>query len=254
MRITHISDTHNHHSKLQEDLPGGDLLIHSGDFSSIGRKSEVERFIKWFNNLDNYTYKVFIAGNHDLSFQSEALQRRKADWFDGPKEYEEPAEEGKPYWLSQILDREFEGLVDNVFYLENESITIAGVKIWGSPYSPTFGRDWVFNVDRGEDAAKLWSTIPTDTNIVITHGPMYGALDVAYNSGLPVGCEDLYNRLQIVKPDLHFCGHVHEGYGYKQVGDMYSFNGASVSLEYQYKNKPISFDYDFNTKKIDFNM
>ena len=254
MRITHISDTHNHHSKLQEDLPGGDLLIHSGDFTSIGRRHEIEKFIKWFNNVDNYTNKVFIAGNHDLSFQSEALQRRKADWFDGRKEYEEPAEEGKPYWLSQILDREFEGLVDNVFYLENESITIAGVKIWGSPFSPTFGRDWAFNVDRGEDAAKLWNTIPTDTNIVITHGPMYGTLDVAYNSGLPVGCEDLYNRLQIVKPDLHFCGHVHEGYGYKQVGDMYSFNGASVSLEYQYKNKPISFDYDFNTKKIDFNM
>lgn len=251
MRITHISDTHNHHSKLQEDLPGGDLLIHSGDFTSIGRRHEIEKFIKWFNKIDNYTYKVFIAGNHDLTFQSEVLQRRKSLHFDGPNAYEHPADEAKPQWLCESLEV---GLRGGVFYLENESVDIEGVKVWGSPFSPTFGRDWAFNVDRGEDAAKLWSTIPTDTNIVITHGPMYGTLDVAYNSGLPVGCEDLYDRLQIVKPDLHFCGHVHEGYGYKQVGDMYSFNGASVSLEYQYKNKPISFDYDFNTKQINFLM
>lgn len=252
MRITHISDTHNHHTKLQDDLPGGDLLIHSGDFTSIGRKSEVERFIKWFNNVDNYTYKVFIAGNHDLTFESEALHRQKSAWFDGGREeYETKAGIGKPYWLCEILEV---GLAGSVFYLENETIDIEGVKIWGSPCSPTFGRDWAFNVDRGEPSERLWSTIPLDTDIVITHGPMYGVLDVAYNSGLPVGCEDLYNRLQVVKPDLHFCGHVHEGYGYKQVGDMYSFNGASVSLEYQYRNKPISFDYDFNTKQIEFLM
>jgi len=251
MRITHISDTHNHHNKLQEDLPGGDLLIHSGDLSSIGRRSEVERFIKWFNKIDNYTYKVFIAGNHDLSFESEALQRRKAEWFDGLKEYDTPADEAKPQWLCELLEL---GLTDGVFYLENESITIDGVKIWGSPCSPTFGRDWAFNVNRGADSIQLWNQIPEDTDIVITHGPMYGALDTAYNSGLPVGCEDLYNRLQIVKPHLHFCGHVHEGYGYKQIGDMYSFNGASVSLEYQYRNKPISFDYNFETKEIEFLM
>ena len=66
MRITHISDTHNKHNQLNGKLPGGDLLIHSGDFTSIGRKHEVEEFIKWFNQIEGYTNKVFIAGNHDL--------------------------------------------------------------------------------------------------------------------------------------------------------------------------------------------
>ena len=70
MRITHISDTHNKHNALNGKLPGGELLIHSGDFTSIGRKHEVESFIKWFDKQD-YTHKVFIAGNHDLVFQSE---------------------------------------------------------------------------------------------------------------------------------------------------------------------------------------
>jgi hypothetical protein len=26
-------------------------------------------FCKWYNGLDNYTNKVFIAGNHDWGFQ-----------------------------------------------------------------------------------------------------------------------------------------------------------------------------------------
>ena len=134
MRITHISDTHNHHAKLQDDLPGGDLLIHSGDFSSIGRRSEIERFIKWFNNVDNYTYKVFIAGNHDLTFESEALHRQKSQWFDGPKAYDTAPGVGKPYWLCEILEV---GLGQPLcMVLENQSMyiqlmqTIYHLMIW----------------------------------------------------------------------------------------------------------------------------
>ena len=82
LRLTAISDTHNKHKSLTHDLPGGDILIHSGDFTSIGRKQEVEDFVKWFNKIDNYNYKVFIAGNHDLTFQSEKLYRMKSEWFD----------------------------------------------------------------------------------------------------------------------------------------------------------------------------
>ena len=67
MRITHISDTHNKHNQLNGKLPGGNILIHSGDLTSIGRKHEVEKFIEWFGKQD-YTHKVFIAGNHDLVF------------------------------------------------------------------------------------------------------------------------------------------------------------------------------------------
>jgi hypothetical protein len=46
--ITAISDTHNKHNQLNGKLPGGHILIHSGDISSLGRKHEVIDFIKWF--------------------------------------------------------------------------------------------------------------------------------------------------------------------------------------------------------------
>ena len=42
MKITCISDTHGHHLKLTKFLTGGDLLIHSGDVTEFGTKSELE--------------------------------------------------------------------------------------------------------------------------------------------------------------------------------------------------------------------
>ena len=256
-RITHISDTHNKHNQLNGLLPGGDLLIHSGDISSLGRKSEVERFVKWFNDIDNYTNKVFIAGNHDLSFESEVLYRKKAQYFDGTTDWDLPAVEGKPQWLIDLLDV---GLAGGVFYLENSSIDIEGIKIWGSPYSPSFGYGWAFNKDRGHDINEVWNTIPMDSDIVITHGPIYGYCDRTSNTNTNVGCADLYHRLHEVKPHLHFSGHIHEAYGWGTMpykdewGDIYAFNGCSCNLRYEVYNPPITFDYNFTTREIDFLM
>jgi len=249
LRLTAISDTHNKHKNLTNDLPGGDILIHSGDFTSIGRESEVKDFVKWFNSIDNYTYKFFIAGNHDLTFQSEKLYRLKSEWFDR-KVYDDDGIDGKPQWLIDILET---GLNPNVFYLENSYITIDDIKIWGSPFSPRFGRDWAFNVDRGHDAQTIWNTIPSDTDIVITHSPIYGYCDRTYNTSESVGCADLYHKLYEIKPYLHFCGHVHEAYGYKETNwGGYTFNGSSCSLEYFYQNKPITFDYNFTDRELNF--
>lgn len=252
-KITHISDTHNKHNQLNELLPGGDLLIHSGDISSLGRESEVERFVKWFNGIDNYTYKIFIAGNHDMSFDREALLRNKLDYFDGGRNnWDTPCAEGKPQWLIDMLDV---GLAGGVFYLENSSIDIEGIKIWGSPITPSFGYGWAFNKDRGHDINEVWNGIPMDTDIVITHGPIYGYCDRTSNTNTNVGCEQLYHRLNEIKPQLHFSGHIHEAYGYRQTDWGYAFNGCNCDLSYLVNNKPMTFEYDFLNKDIvDFLM
>ena len=52
MRVTLISDTHNKHKQSTGDLPGGDLLVHSGDISSMGYEHEIREFCKWFNNIE----------------------------------------------------------------------------------------------------------------------------------------------------------------------------------------------------------
>jgi Icc-related predicted phosphoesterase len=252
MRITHISDTHNKHSQLNGLLPGGDLLIHSGDISSLGRKSEVERFVKWFNDIDNYTNKVFIAGNHDMTFDREQLLRDKLAHFEGKTDYDTECAEGKPDWLKELLGIH---LRPNVSYLENSDLTINGIKIWGSPVTPSFGYGWGFNKDRGYDINEVWNTIPMDTNIVITHGPIYGYCDRTDRGGLNVGCEQLYHRLNEVQPRLHFSGHIHEAYGYRNTDWGYAFNGCNCDLSYLVNNKPMTFDYDFVKNDIvDFLM
>lgn len=254
-RITHISDTHNKHNQLNGKLPGGDILIHSGDVTSIGRKSEVERFIKWFNGIDNYTHKIFIAGNHDLTFDREVLYRDKAAYFDVHTNWTDEVAEGKPDWLKNLLDIE---LNPNVYYLENNFIEIDQIKIWGSPISPSFGYGWAFNKDRGSEINHIWNGIPMDTDIVITHSPIYGYCDRASNTNQNVGCEQLYHRLQEVKPHLHFAGHIHEAYGWGTIpykdewGDIYTFNGCSCNLRYEVFNEPITFDYNFTTRELEF--
>jgi Icc-related predicted phosphoesterase len=233
-------------------LPGGDLLIHSGDISSLGRKSEVERFVKWFNDIDNYTNKVFIAGNHDMTFDREQLLRDKLAYFEGKTEYDTECAEGKPDWLKELLGIH---LRPNVSYLENSDVTIDGIKIWGSPVTPSFGYGWAFNKDRGHDINEVWNTIPMDTDIVITHGPIYGYCDRTDRGGLNVGCEQLYHRLNEVQPRLHFSGHIHEAYGYRNTDWGYAFNGCNCDLSYLVNNKPMTFDYDFVKNDIvDFLM
>jgi hypothetical protein len=257
MRITHISDTHNKHKQLDGKLPGGVLLIHSGDISSLGRKHEVEQFIKWFGKQD-YTHKVFIAGNHDMSFDREILLRDKLAHFEGRyfTDDDEPCAEGKPQWLEEILNN----LPNGMYYLENNSVKLEGINIWGSPVSPSFGYGWGFNKDRGHDINEVWSTIPMDTDIVITHSPIYGYNDRAQNTNENVGCSDLYHRLHEVKPHLHFAGHIHEGHGWGTIpykdewGDIYTFNGSTCNLRYEAINNPITFDYDFVSRELNFKM
>lgn len=232
MKLTAISDTHCYHSRLI--LSGGDVLLHGGDISSKGREPEVRDFIKWFEKQP-YKYKIFIAGNHDKSFD--------------PKY-------GVAPWLKPLLEA-YTSNPDH-FYLESASCEIKGMKIWGSPWTPWFHGDiWAFNKQRGESIKRIWDNIPMDTDIVITHGPAHMKLDKvrqigSSNYGEYVGCADLLYRLQEVKPILHISGHIHEGYGYEYAGGTHYINASVLTETYALKNKPIDFEINEETKEITF--
>jgi len=229
MKITLISDTHNKHKQITQDLPGGDLLIHAGDISSMGYEHEIREFCKWFNSIDSYTYKIFIAGNHDWGFQD------------------------KPIKIKEIL-----GLYPNITYLQDDFVYIGEdsqdlVKIYGSPWQPRF-HNWAFNADRGNDIKQHWDKIPIDTDILVVHGPAFGYLDTVIGQGIPLGCEDLTNRIAEVKPKIQVCGHIHSGYGHKisTDGNAHFFNAAVLNEQYAYAQKPITFDWNKQTNEIIF--
>lgn len=179
MKIVAISDTHNKHAAL--DVPDGDVIIHSGDFTNLGRADAVAQFLEWFSDLP-HKYKIFIAGNHDLMFDLK------------PK-------------LSRRLLRYFPSIV----YLQNTEIIINKYKFYGSPHTPVF-YNWGFMLD-SKLIKKAWSLIPDDTDVLITHGPAYGTGDIN-NQQISCGCPLLKDRIKELKNlKLHVYGHIHAGTG-----------------------------------------
>jgi Icc-related predicted phosphoesterase len=227
MKITLISDTHTKHKQLDGLLPGGDLIIHAGDMSSMGYKHEIQQFLKWYNNLD-YTNKVFIAGNHDWGFQED------------PKMCQE---------LLEFYDK-VTYLQDNLKLIGEEHQT--SVKVYGTPWQPEF-YSWAFNLPRmGWELEQKWVDIPLDTDILVTHGPSWGNLDTVNGQSVPLGCELLTERIKVVKPKIHVCGHIHTGYGYKFDGDTHFFNASVLDERYNLTQKPFTFEWDPVTNEIEF--
>ncbi len=226
-RITFISDTHTKHDKLDGFLTGGDILIHAGDLTGRGYITEIENFMKWYDKINNYDTKVFIAGNHDFGFQDENEKLR--------------------------------GLLTGyktIDYLEDELMMVGEdydnmIKIWGTPWQPEFF-DWAFNLPRGEKLKEKWDMIPLNTDILITHGPPFGKLDYVKYPNQNVGCEELMKRVEEIKPKIHVFGHIHEGYGYVFDGNTHFINAAVLNGRYEYRNKPVTVDWDSETNELNF--
>ncbi len=100
---------------------------------------------------------------------------------------------------------------------------------------------WAFNRHRGEPIKRHWDLIPSDTDIIITHGPVFRRLDKT-TGGEHVGCKDLFNKVQEVKPKIHICGHIHEAYGTIKKSGVQFINASVVNAKYELVNRPIEFE------------
>ncbi|CAL5992379.1 Calcineurin-like_phosphoesterase [Hexamita inflata] len=78
LKVTTISDIHGKHEKLDQYLPGGDVLFCTGDITARNKQSldDIYEVLLWMNK-QNYKRIVFIAGNHDYFFQHNKLQTRQ---------------------------------------------------------------------------------------------------------------------------------------------------------------------------------
>ena len=231
MRIVCISDTHSLHKNMGHELPKGDVLIHAGDISNRGGERDVTDFIYWFQNIQGFDAKIFISGNHDHCFERLNQPHHKGDYD----------------WLHNLMGPENLAQSD-VYYLEDNFMIIERpefsrpLKIYGSPWQPWF-YDWAFNLPRmGEELLEKWSKIPTDTDILITHGPPNGYGDLVNNHRQPngnVGCELLRSKIEELNPILNIFGHIHEGYGVYTNDNTTFVNSSICTASYVPSNKPI---------------
>lgn len=207
MRIVAISDTHNR----EVELPEGDLLLVAGDVSGRGTPSQITLFNSYLEKQSaKFKHKpLVIAGNHDFLFQE---------------------------------DRNFaESLLTAGSYIEDSLVIVDGVKIYGSPWTPTF-YDWAFMRDRGAPIRHYWDLIPEGIDLLVTHGPPYGILD---DCGDHVGCSDLLEvvtRELAQPPRFHIFGHIHEGHGLFETERTLFYNVSICDRAYQATNPPTVID------------
>ncbi len=218
MKIVAISDTHGLFD--YGIVPQCDILCHSGDLTLNGTEAEIYFEIKkLLGLLEKGITKnvVFIAGNHDFDLQ------------DNPTKYAE--------YLTELQTR----LGYNINWLHDSGLEINGVKFWGSPWTPQF-----LKKNRPKLPALLeskWSLIPSDTDVLLTHGPSYGRLDKVKRDGSSVGCKKLLERIDLL-PFLryHLFGHIHEEYGELSLAKYQAINSSVNTAKYKPKNVPIVFE------------
>lgn len=177
MKLVAVADTHNEHDAL--NIPEGDVFIHAGDLTTRGTLMELQKVADWMRALP-HRHKIVIAGNHDFWIQSNR---------------------------TRVASELFHGLT----YLEDDEVTLDGVRFYGSPWQPWF-HDWAFNLQRGPAIDAVWKKIPEGIDVLITHGPPMGYGDLVYR-GERVGCEDLLRHLPRIGAKVHFFGHIHEDRG-----------------------------------------
>ena len=220
MIIDAISDLHGHYPTLE----GGDLLIVAGDLTARDSYRDCHDFGVWLRNQP-YRKKIVIAGNHDNKLI------------------------GKDPRMQFICDMQDGSTFPYAQYLCDSGTEFEGLKIWGSPWTKTFrGMNphcKAFTCDTEDELADKFDKIPHDVDILITHSPAWGCLDINMQ-GKPCGSRYLYAWFKYVaRPKLHVCGHIHEAYGTmeKWAGQnntrVKSVNASHVNENYEPINKPI---------------
>jgi Icc-related predicted phosphoesterase len=227
MKIACISDVHGLYHSIQ--WPKADALVMAGDlcpnfYGDKHRDAQRQglwlevKFAPMLKALSNTYRRIYVVpGNHDRVFE----------FF--------------PKKVVQVL-----GGIRNVRVLMDKADRFSGVNFYGSPWSSWFhGDHWSFNlpdisdpvnVEARKKVRAIWEQIPTETDVLITHGPAQGYLDKT-ERGEPVGCPLLAYQVQNrIRPRLHVVGHIHEDAGEIEHQGIKTVNASYVNLRYSPSN------------------
>lgn len=182
--IRFISDTHDRHQEIHHVAV--DAIVHSGDETS-SRDPHINAnlardFFFWYTDYPA-PIKLYVPGNHSIAVQNTMVSRDTIE-------------------------------VLGIRLLVNQETSLYGYKVYGSPCTPLFGHCAAYMMKR-QRMKMVWDVVPSDTQILITHGPPKGILDLAPDIApgsdiVQVGCKSLRNRVEEVRPIIHAFGHLHD--------------------------------------------
>lgn len=224
------------HGLFPEEIKPFDLMLIAGDIIDLycqesvkaTRRWYLEEFTYWVNKLpfiDKNSKVVFIAGNHEVGFQNQTLEE-----------------------LTDLISELKKLTNDRIVYLQNQSYRFwkedESLLIFGTPYCKQFGR-WAY-MDTQSNLKRLYSAIPEDCDILLTHDAPYGVSDVcleweAYGRPLEhIGNFALKDAIKKKKPKINIHGHLHSAnHNAETLGDTTVYNVSIVNEQYVLDYNPL---------------
>jgi len=201
-----LSDTHGLHEDI--DLPTGAIVVHCGDALNRGYLQEATDFAEWFSQLP-YQHKIYVPGNHDSALEDS--------------------------YVVEIFRKL------GIYVLIDKRVMLAGIRFYGTPWVPTYG-NWSFMRDE-VDLLPVYSKIPDNIDVLITHGPPYGIADLT-RRGVNAGSTSLLDVVKERKPKYHVFGHIHESrtVGFTEIDGTKFANVANLDRTYTYLSEPITLE------------
>ena len=194
LSVVAMSDLHGDLPRV-ETFKECEVAFICGDISPLNIQANDRKMKKWLVG----TFKpwcealpcdkvFFIAGNHD--------------------------------WVA-LRDSEFMRAVfpmdGKVTYLYHEKVSYVSkegkeYKLFGTPFCKQFG-NWAF-MEEDDELAKLYTAIPYDLDILLSHDQPYGYGDfilqeIYWDEGQHIGNKPLLEAVFVKQPKYMFCGHLH---------------------------------------------
>ncbi|MEK6844595.1 MAG: metallophosphoesterase [Nanoarchaeota archaeon] len=253
MKIVAIGDPHGDVAKLRKiPLKNSDLILVTGDlgkadlarkraFENIERRQKGLDEIKETPKLDKAQYMEVYKSSMDVLIYLSKFAPVYTIFGNVESTDEEVRKREKkiglklPYFVNRI------SRIKNVEIINNRLRNFKGVKIGGLEY---FVDDiWVetFKPNRYEEKLKR-SNKQTEKakrilnwfgklDVLVCHQPPYGVLDKVTNKvapknwqGLHAGSNVILDYIKRQQPKYVFCGHIHEGEGYRKIGKTEIYN------------------------------
>ena len=200
-----IADTHRRHRELA--IPECDILIHCGDICSFQQEDQaiLEDTDAWFAEVPA-RHVLCTGGNHDF-----LLERREFKFAH-----------------AQLL--------------QDRLIEVGGLSIYGAPWCPDLSGFAFYK--SGDELLEKWKLIPAGIDVLVTHTPPYGILDLPTSGNVHLGCKHLLHELERIQPRLHVFGHVHASYGSFADKKTQYFNAAMVGgKDFTVRNCPVLYEF-----------
>lgn len=167
-------------------IPECDILLLGGDI--LPDDHQPQRIRNWAHNDFRHWLEevpaqhiVGIAGNHDFLFEQEPWLPKRLPWT----------------------------------YLRDDLVNVEGLLIYGTPWVPNLP-GWAFHGGMDNRCKACCFKCPSQVDIVLSHGPMYGYADHTgpRHGSIDVGCIEMAEVIEHVRPKAYVCGHIHEAYGH----------------------------------------